>query len=188
MRSGSLPCLGALHDASGLGGQPLCVQVSPRSQSFSSGCAGDAGEQAVAIVRAPPPIGPASLAGFRVTLSKWTGLRSYLAEESSAAGRSFRPRVTSGGAGGESVPRVVRACFLLHGVGCASSQLGLSLHSGFCFLCLGCGAALSPPPPPGAPEASSQLVLLPPLPCPQLKFSRESSVGPAHPCTLGPTS
>lgn len=102
MRSGSLPCLGALHDASGLGGQPLCVQVSPRSQSFSSGCAGDAGEQAVAIVRAPPPIGPASLAGFRVTLSKWTGLRSYLAEESSAAGRSFRPRVTSG-------VRVVRA-------------------------------------------------------------------------------
>lgn len=103
MRSGSLPCLGALHDASGLGGQPLCVRVSPRPQSFSSGCAGDAGEQAVAIVRAPPPIGPASLAGFRVTLSKWTGLRSYLAEESSAAGRSFRPRVTSGGAGGESV-------------------------------------------------------------------------------------
>lgn len=186
MRSGSLPCLGALHDASGLGGQPLCVRVSPRPQSFSSGCAGDAGEQAVAIVRAPPPIGPASLAGFRVTLSKWTGLRSYLAEESSAAGRSFRPRVTSGGAGGESVSP--GHAFFSTEWDALPRSLAFRCTQGFASSVWVAGAALSPPPPPGAPEASSQLVLLPPLPCPQLKFSRESSVGPAHPCTLGPTS
>lgn len=87
-------------------------------------------------------------------------------------------------------------------VGRASPRGTLSSpQSGVCFLAAwplvalrallpqsGLWGLTQPTPPFWHPDASFQLVFLPLLPCPQLKFSRESSVGPAHPCTLGPTS